>query len=625
MRFAALVGLFLLGGLSTFVVAEDRAPIQPSFLMDLEPGDRALEPVFFLNPSLLPLWKLAIAHPESEMQRQTAEAITIAHNFGHAGLEVFLPDLVAILEKDGAHPATRFAAAHALIEMDHRESATALFEVSQKDGQDLRHLVEPVLARWKFEAIHALWGERVKDPSTPRRDLLLAMNGLAYNRVASAHADLLRIAMDPDRPVDVRLAAARSAGETAEAGLEPATKQLMARGNKHVIERLCAASFLVRHRSAESVELNQTLAIDSEPAVCGIALRTLFASDPQLVLPVAETSLKSRDANVRRVAIEVYLKLPTVERIETLSSKLNDPHPQLRGLVREGFFTHSSEAAFEAVIRESTIRTLGDDNWRGQEQAALLLAALNRTEVTPRLIELLKSDRDEVMIATGWALRILAVPNTAPAITAHLQLQSQLDSISLPGVDSQVAHLCEALGKFKYKPAVSVMMVYVPKTMKFGATSRSAAIWGLGQIYEDAAGGLPADKDAPAVKEKNAVSKAADFLGLTEKTDSELVEALASQLMGRVRDVASMPPELLEVRRTSALALGRMKAVSQLEGLKDMIGVRVESEPVELAMRWSVLRISGEDLPIAPAESAVRSGWFLEPAPTSLLDKPVAP
>ncbi len=624
MRFAILIGLLLLVGQSTRVQAADRSPIQPSFLMDQEPAERAQEAAFFLNPALLPLWKLAIAQPQSEMQRQTSEAITLAHKYGHSGLEVFLPDLVAILEREGTHPATRFAAAHALTKMDYRESATTLFEVSQKDGPDLRHLVEPVLARWSYEPIQAIWGARLKNQSTSRRDLLLAINGLSHNRVAAFHADLLTIAIDPDRPVDVRLAAARAAGETAEVGLEPATRQLIARGEKQVIERLCAASFLVRHRSTESVELNQKLAIDSEPAVCGIALRTLFASDPQLVLPIAEASLNSRDANVRRIAIEAYLLLPTVERLETLSAKLNDPHPDLRGLVREGFFTHSSEAAFEAVIRESTIRTLNGDNWRGQEQAALLLAALNRPEVTPRLIELLNSDRDEVMIATGWSLRILAVPSTAPAMTAHLKRQSQRESMLLPGVDSQVAHLCEALGKFKYKPAASVMMVYVPKTMKFGPTSRSAAIWGLGQIYEDAAG-VSAEKVAAGATEKNAVSKATDLLGLTDKPEPEVVENLANQLMGRVREASGMPPEWAEVRRTSALALGRMKAVSQLSGLKAMIGDRVDSEPVDLAMRWAVLRISGKDLPITLPGPVERTGWFLEPAPTSLLEQPAAP
>ncbi len=619
MRVAILIGLCMLGVPWEGAGAGDRAPIQPSFLIDLEPEEQALPPVWFLNPQLLPLWKQAITHPESEMQRQAAEAIARAHEYGHYGLKVFQPELLALLQDKGLHPATRFAAAHALIVLDCRDSASALFEAAQAEGQDLRHFVEPVLARWGFEPLQLVWRERVKQTATTRRDLLLAVNGLGQLRVTAAQPDLLKIALDLARPPDIRLAAARAAGETSEAGLEPTVKQILSRGSCSLVDRLCVAALLVRHRTPEAVEINQALAIDSEPAVAGIALRTLLATDPQLVLPVAEVSLKSSDANVRRVAIEAYLQLPTVERLETLSAKLNDPHPELRALVREGFFTHSRESAWETVIRESSIRVLNGDDWRGQEQTTLLLAALDRKEVAPRLVELLNSNRDEVMIATGWGLRVLAVPETAAALTEQIRRQSKLESWPFPGVEQQVSHLCEALGKFKYKPAVPVLRIYVPKTMQYGPTPRAAAVWALGQIFEDAAGG------SPTAKSSSPISQAAELLGLKDQPEAELVEALAEQIMDRVRDTDGMPAEWAEVRRAGALALGRMKAASQLGGLKEKIGDRVDSESVDLAMRWAVLRISGEDLPIGPPELVERVGWFIEPAPTSLLDKPVAP
>ena len=182
-----------------------------------------------------------------------------------------------------------------------------------------------------------------------------------------------------------------------------------------------------------------------------------------------------------------------------------------------------------------------------------------------------------------------------------------------------MAHLCEALALFKYKPAVPVLKVYVPKTMQYGEISRSAAIWALGQIFEDAAA------SASTAIESSPTSKVSELLGLQDKHDGEVAEELAGLFMGRVREIMGMPPESPLVRRTSALAIGRMRATSQLGGLKEMIGEQVESEPVEIAMRSAVLRMTGEDLKIAPPATTDRIGWFLEPAPTSLLEKPVTP
>jgi HEAT repeat protein len=619
MRFSLFVALIVLHGWSSLARSADRPPIAPSFLMDEEPAERPQFPVIYLNPEMLTLWKQTITHPESELQRQTAEAICKAFQSGHKEVSALEPELIALLKQKKIHPATRYAAAHALIALNSRDSAATLFETSQRDGKGFRQLVEPTLADWGFEPIHAIWLERIKSPTTPRRELQLAIRGLSQNRVVAAHADLLQIALSSTRPSDIRLAAARAAADTAETGLEPSTKQLLSRASRTVIDRLCAAALLGHHRSEESITLNQSLAVDAEPTVAGMALRTLFAIGPQLVLPVAEVSLKSPDANVRRVAIDTYVQLPTVERLETLSAFLSDPHPELRGLVREGFFTHASRNEFEPVIRESSIRVLGGDDWRGQEQAALLLAALDRKEIAPRLLELMKSDRDEVMIATAWALRVLAVPETATSMIEQIQYQSQFQTSTLRGADYQVAHLSEALGVLRNKSSVPVLRIYVPKTMKYGPISRAAAIWALGQIFEDAAG-------TPATPpEKSPVAQAAEALGIAAKDDSQLPEELAAQFMGRVREIAGMPPEFPEVRRTSALALGRMKATSQLGGLKEMIGVQVDSEAVELAMRWAVLRITGEDLPIAPPARVEHGGWFIEPAPTSIKVAPPAP
>ena len=607
MRFVAFVMLITWAGLSSFAVAEERAPVTPSFLMDLEPEEKMAPAQYFLHPDLFGLWKAALAHTESEMRRETAEAIISAHKFGHEGLSTFEPDLLNMLKQEKPLSPARYAVAHALIVLDSRNSAAALLEASQNDGKDMRQLVEPVLADWRFTPIQEIWSKRLQTADTPRRELVLAIRGLAKCQVVSEQANLVNIATDVSRPADIRLAAAQASGELSDSGLEEAALKLMSRADSPIIDRLCAASLLMKHRSTQAIELNTKLASDTEPAVASLALRTLFATDPQTVLPIADAALKNLDASVRRVAIEVYIKHPTTERIETLSSHLNDPHPELRVLVREGFITHRENPEFAEQILDLSTKALNGNEWRGQEQGAILAATFDRKEAAARLVELLPSDRHEVAIASAWALRVLAVPETAQGLTEQLDRQSKLTTYSEVEIETQVCHICEALAVLKHKPATSIMEEYIPKRVKYSPFARSCAIWSLGQIYEDAA----ATSEGP--KAENALTKAAELIGVKQKSDVQVAEKLAAQIMDRVEDTDSDKPEAEAVRRTGALAIGRIKATSQLESLAIKIGEEVNNDAVELAMRWAILRISGEALPITPPRHFERNGWFLEP------------
>ena len=51
-----------------------------------------------------------------------------------------------------------------------------------------------------------------------------------------------------------------------------------------------------------------------------------------------------------------------------------------------------------------------------------------------------------------------------------------------------------------------------------------------------------------------------------------------------------------------------------MAGLKQLIGPTVDNNQFELTLRWSVLQISGETLPIMPPLTIERTGWFLEPS-----------
>lgn len=610
MRF--VLTLFVIGMLASGgrgVAGEYRPPIQPDFLMDREPGPEESHSSIYLNPKLFPLWKEVFAHSDSELHRQAAFAIARAHLQKLPGLDQFRPELLQVLKAEQTHPATRFAAARALIVLETREAAADLYAVSQKFGTNFRVLIEPALAEWKYEPIQSLWSERIKSADTPRRELVLAIDGLVHCQNRSALPDLLAIVKDSQRPVDLRLQAARGAATLSHGELESLADQLLARPSATMIDRMCAVTLIQSHRSTTAVKLQQRLALDDEPAVAAVALHSLFEHDPQLVLPVSEPCLASRDSHVRKVVIETYLKLATEDRLKTLTASLNDPHPVLRGIVRDGFFVHSQDSKFESLIREATISILRGDNWRGQEQACLLLAALDRKEIAPRLLELLKSDRDEVMIASAWALRVLAIPETAPDIVNRLREHTSTISNDRHGTTHQIVHLSEAVAVLKHRPAIDVLRAYVPKTDMYNPIARAGAIYAIGVIFQDQLAAPPSEPS-----DQNPLDRAADPLDLAKMSDVAVASQLAEQLMGRVLDGMGMPPEKPEVRRASAIALGRMQAKSYAPGLKKLIGPKASTDPVVLGMRWAIHRMTGELLPIIPATPTEATGWFLEPA-----------
>lgn len=558
--------------------------IQIDLLMDREPAEKPQQPQWQFDGSLVDLWKRALARPESELKRQAAHALIQAHQFGHVGMDAAVPELRDALQQDNVHAAARHTVARALIVLDDRMSAPLLFDVSQAAGKDLRQLIEPTLAAWNFAAIRPVWRQRLTTIKTPRRDLMLAIQGLARQRDPLSLEGLLKLALEGEIPGDVRLASARAAGQVAHQGLEDEAERLLARKNASSLERLCAISLIDLHRSPVAVRIQLVLAVDPEPAVAAAALRSLFAADPQLVLPVAEAAMKNGDANVRQVGIDTYLQLPTPERIQFVSQHLSDPHPALRRTVRDTFFVLSRNTELDRSIRASSMAILAGDDWRGQEQGAILLAALGEKQVAGRLVELLESTRPEVMVMSAWALKTLAIPETATK-SQDYAVRVSARTLNETHTDRQVAHLFELLGVLKATSAIPLLETFVPKETAAGPDTRAAAIWSLGLIQE----------------------------GQTN-------EKLSVQLLQRAMDTITNPPEHDTVRRAAVLSLGRLRAAPQVRGLKQLVNNKITNTTMDLTVRWAISEITGEKLPIEPLPSVERSGWFLEstrkPPPT---------
>ena len=170
--------------------------------------------------------------------------------------------------------------------------------------------------------------------------------------------------------------------------------------------------------------------MDRQPAVASVAavaLKRLLQIDTALVIPLTVELLKNPDANVRMLAARALATEPLKTSVAQLGTVLNDPHPDVRRFACSALFSYGSKADLKIAVRETATHTLDQQSWRGLEQAALLMGALNHKPSNLRLIKLLESPREEVRIASAWALRKLAVAATLPAMLAHAtQITKQL-------------------------------------------------------------------------------------------------------------------------------------------------------------------------------------------------------
>lgn len=557
-----------------------RAEIQPDFLMDDNPKFRPLDPIKVFLPRTVDIWIQALQRPEIDLQRMAAETIALAHEYEMPNLTKTIPALETVLTAEASHPTARFAAARALITIESRGSSDKLLTVSQKYGSDLRHLIEPALAKWNVSAAKEIWIKRLTTSENRPRDLILAMRSLGQTQELSALPMLKSFVMDHRQATDLRLEAASVAGKLADTGLEQDAAALChSKPPLGFVDRLCAIRLLARHASDSSRQLLIELASDAEPSIAAASLRRLNEIDPALVLPLAETAMKNADAHVRKEGAKAYLSRPNPERIGPVAMLLDDNHPEIRAMVREELFRLASNADLNDSIRNASMRVLSGNRWQGQEQASLLLGVLEHAPASMRLIELLESPRDEVMVASAWGLRKIANPMTIAGMLDKVRRQTAARKLkTTESLDLQVAHLFEACGRMRAKQAIPLMMEYVPKAPIMGERSRGAAIWALGWIYE----GIP-DK------------------------------GVCGAFLERILDMALIPPESFLVKQQCTIALGRMKDVDHAPALRKLIEDGTPNTRWGLSLQWAVKELTAEEMPGPNAGHIGQGHWFLDP------------
>jgi HEAT repeat protein len=537
------------------------------------------------------LWLRALEGPEAELRCRAAEAIVLARRRGVGGLETTVGPLRAALDRPDQHPTVRLAVAHALVALDAREAADSLFREEQAGGSDLRNLVEPALARWDYKPARAAWLERLRDPATSPASLAPAIRSLETVREEQAADRLRELALGSHVAGPVRVAAAHALGGLRADGLEDDAGRLAGDASPHgVPARLAAIALLGRQRGDRAVGLLRRLTRDPEPAVVAAAVARLLEIEPALLVPGLGDLLASTDARVRSLGVEVLQRQPTGEHVRLLGDRLDDPDPDVRVRARGALEELAGNAGLREDVLATATRVLGGRPWRGLEQAALLAARLDHKPAAGRLVELLTSDRPEVLVTAAWALRRLDVPDTLPGVQAYVEaeLGRVLGHTRLPGrkdvpgeiIDHQLSQLNQFLGRRKYAPADGVLRRFIPKAPEPGHESRSAAVWALGRIHE----GKP-------------------------------VPDLAGAFEARLNDVTSIPPEDSRVRWQSAVALGRLTARDALPSLRRFNpSGEPSSEPVSNACGWGIAQITGEAMPAPRPIRKAALDWFLHPA-----------
>jgi HEAT repeat protein len=539
------------------------------------------------------LWLKALERPEADLKCQAAGAIALARQRGMKGLETTIAPLLTAFDQPDQHPSVRLAIAQTLITLEAKETAPSLFRQSQSGSSELRDLVEPALARWDYRPAREEWLRRLNEPATSQRGLVLAIQGLGTVREPQAVERLRELVLSDRVLVANRLEAARALGRIRGEGLEKDAEQLAAVGT--VTARLAAVSLLRQHRSEASIQLSKKLAEDQEPAVTGSAVARLHEIDPDLVVPFVDRLLGSADPNLRSLGVEVLCHRPTEKHVRMLADRLDDLHPAVRVKARRSLLALAEKKEFRDPVFTEGTRMLATQEWRGLEQATILLVLLEHKAAADRLVELLSFARPEVSVTAAWGVRRLAVPETLPAVLKYVEAQrkrviaasanpAQKD-VPLDVIDHQLSQLNQFLGQQKFGPADGVLRQFIPRMEKpmtslvLCPEARAAAIWAVGLINEG--------KSLPAV---------------------------AKALEARLADTGSIPPEEGCVRRMAAITLGRLDAKDAVPTLRTFCPDFEPSEnPINNACGWALERLTGDAMPPPKTIQRIQRDGFLMP------------
>ena len=566
------------------------------------------------SAKLKPLWLSALKRPEVDLQRQVVDTFRRAHALGMTELADTASTLVEMLNDSNCHPIVALSIAKTLIEFDAHDAADALVKQLEGGGIDMALIVEPALAHWDNPAIREIWLSRLTNSNTRITLMKLAIDGLETVREPRAGSQLLQWAIDRQTPPDIRIQAARALGWVRTSGLEDDARKLIEDSTPGtIVDRLVAASMIRHHSGSEAEETLLILATDPEPAVAGMALERLLEIDSMLVRELNEQLVGNADAKVRQLLAEILHGQQLPESVTLLGRLLDDPHPEIRNYAADALAQLDGIDELRETVRETAMKMLATDRHRGLEMAALVVGDIVHTPAASRLVELLEHENSKVYITAAWALRHLAVPETATGILDKLRRETE-ESVALdqllwktwktnptkPKLDfpriqarfDQSVQLIEALGILQHGDCESLLRTYLPTPKPRGLGDppivatiemddpRASAVWTLGQLYKD-------------------------------QPDNEVAEIFLTKLTAGPEEAGS---DTSLVRASAVLSLTHMgvdKCIPSLRILRD--------EPQAIYQRLgatcarALQKMVGDPIPEPTTQKINQSNWVLEP------------
>lgn len=600
-RFALAIATVVLFAVTVISAGRCRAQSVDAENKIVEPQLLALRDPELLMPSprrnlpepYLTLWIEALAGPEYELKRDVAMSITRAHREGYRDCSAATDALLAILDDEATPRSVLVEVARALSTIGAKKSSAAFKELLKKGrGTHFELVAEPALARWGDADMPAIWAARLMDDDVPRHRRLLAMQAIcalpaSMTNDTKLHSILESLVASNHGHVNL-LEAARTLGDVKREGLEPLAEQLVSFPSDEFSYSATLASvyLLLGHESVSSQDLllhaiQNSLANLRRAPIVRAAWTRLLQLDVSALASLAPQAIQHSDTEVRRNAIETLTKFPTDAGVALLGIALDDRHPVVRRVARQALLSLSSDESLSSAVRQAGLAAITRSSWREQEQAIVLLALLDHSAASDRMLELIDSPRSEVAIAAAWGLRKL---NLKEKLATLLAIAERLDKQIENGATLQshkpvvLAHIFEAIGQAGYEPSSSLLKRWIPKSEPRinVEEARVSACWAIGRLFDGS-------KDV----------------------------ALAQQLKARFTDVISLIPESSTVRYAAGIALGRIGATEVAPDLR-RFALTKAGEP-ELAAAWSLERLTGEV--VSPPVPATITGahWKLLP------------
>ena len=533
---------------------------------------------------LVDLWMRALKRDEPEFQRLIIDTMAMAHAENLQGLEVATERLVALASDEKQDLDVLRASVQTLIVLDIREHQDLFANLALAKGAPISEIVEPALAQWGSKAMEDAWLKRVQEQAASPSQMILAMNGLAAIKCSSAGDALQTLVLNSSALRRVRLAAAEALASIAPQWQVDLASKLHARTPGQLLDSLMALSVLKGSQSQEAVDLLEKIVQEKNQnsAVLAGALEQLYSIDYKLLLPHVRGLVTSRDSSVRLWCARALADARKSEDIPVMAGLLNDLNPGLRSFMSGSLVDFGKTEELRPAVIGEVEKILAGTNWRGCEQACVVLGRLDHEPAAERMVELLGNPRGDVKVAAAWGLTQLRVAAVLPDMLDHAEsvyegLSSKQLNAGMPGVTLHLAHLFIAFGDQNYTESEPLLVKMIPKSYDYGEFARPAAVWALGVFHQN-------EPDCP----------------------------LVPKLVDRLLDDFSMVPEIELVRIMCAVSLGRMKAAS---ANADLVKFSGQTNLLGSATRWGIREITGDEVPLPKQEvtSNTKNQWFLTP------------